>query len=39
MNKMKYGSIPHMNTSKLNQKADKKINQQRENILTKKARD
>jgi ATP-dependent RNA circularization protein (DNA/RNA ligase family) len=34
-----YGSIPHLSTSKLSQKADKKISEGQENILTKKARD
>jgi hypothetical protein len=34
-----YGSIPHLNDSKLNQKADKKISYQQENLLTKKTRD
>lgn len=34
-----YGSIPHLNTSKLTQQADKKITIGQEEILTKKARD
>ena len=35
----KYGSIPHLSTSKLEQQADKKIEMGQELILTKKARD
>jgi ATP-dependent RNA circularization protein (DNA/RNA ligase family) len=34
-----YGSIPHLQTSKLNQQADKKITIGQEEILTKKTRD
>lgn len=34
-----YGSIPHLSISKLNQKADKKITENQEKILTEKARD
>ncbi len=34
-----YGSIPHLSTSKKDQKADKKITSGQEEILTKKARD
>lgn len=34
-----YGSIPHMQTSKLNQQADKKISLAQEEIATKKTRD
>lgn len=34
-----YNSIPHLSISKLNQQADRKINDRQEKILTKKARD